>query len=105
LLYLVFRRRLGPQETDQKLWFWMAVLSLACVPLVLISSTATDRVALYFIPIQMYVLSRLQRLSTTTMGRTSIVVAVVAYCAFVLFVWTHFAVNAPFWVPYKFMPL
>ena len=55
LLILMFRRRLILDEAERKLWVWMALLSLACIPLVITSSTAVDRVALYFIPIQMYV--------------------------------------------------
>lgn len=104
ILYLVFQRRLRIDAGERRLWFWMSVFSLACVPLVAVASTATDRVALYFIPIQMYVFSRLQRLASTAPGRTSIVVAVLAYYAAVLFVWTNYAANAQYWVPYRFMP-
>jgi len=81
------------------------MFSLACVPLVMIASAATDRVALYFIPIQMYVFAHLQRLATTTQGRTSIVMVVVAYYAAVMFVWLNYADHAGWWVPYHFMPL
>jgi hypothetical protein len=106
VLYLMFRRRLQDKEHDQnqKLWFWMSVFSLVCLPLVEISSTATDRVALYFIPVQLYVFSRLHRLASTQTGRTNIVLAVVAYYAAVQFVWLHYAQHAQFWVPYHFMP-
>ena len=104
LLLLVFRRRFSLTEGERKLWFWMAVFSLACVPLVQISSTAVDRVALYFIPIQMFVFARIQRLATRTNGRTSLVLATTIYCAAVLFVWLNYAAFARLWVPYHFMP-
>ena len=105
ILYLSFRKRLLVGEQERKLWFWLSVFSLACIPLVLISSTATDRVALYFIPIQMFVFAHLHRLAKSTQGRTSLVVAVVAYCAAILYVWTNYAAHAEYWVPYHFMPL
>jgi hypothetical protein len=105
ILFLLFRRRLQVREAEQQLWFWLSVFSLVCIPLVVLSSTATDRVALYFIPIQMYVFAHLHRLALTAQGRTSIVVAVVVYCAAVLYVWTHYATHAQYWVPYHFMPL
>jgi hypothetical protein len=105
VLFLLFRRRLHTQTKERKLWFWLSVFSLACVPLVIISSTATDRVSLYFIPIQMYVLSRLHRLATTSWGRAFIVNSIAVYCAMVLYVWLNFAVHAAAWVPYHFMPL
>ena len=105
ILLLVFRRRLGVTESERKLWFWMAVFSLACVPLVQLSSTAVDRVALYFIPIQMFVFSRVQRLAPKGNGRTAIVLGTMVYCAVVLFVWLNYAAFSPLWVPYQFMPL
>jgi len=52
LLYLVFRRRFGLPESQDKLWFWISLFCLVCIPLVVLSSTATDRVALYMIPVQ-----------------------------------------------------
>ena len=105
LLLLLFRRRLGVSEGERKLWFWMAVFSLACLPLVQLSSTAVDRVALYFIPIQMFVFARVQRLAPTHNGRTAIVLATMGYCALVLYVWLNYASFAPLWVPYQFMPM
>jgi hypothetical protein len=105
VLILLFRRKLIPDEGERKLWIWMALLALACLPLVVISSTAVDRVALYFIPIQMYVFSRLHRIASTQRVRTSIVLGVIAYCAAVQFVWLNFAQTAFAWLPYRFMPL
>lgn len=105
LLILMFRRRLIPDKAERKLWVWMALLSLACIPLVVISSTAVDRVALYFIPIQMYVFARLDQLAGTRNGRSLLVFCVVAYYAIIQFVWLNFAKTAFAWVPYHFMPL
>ncbi|HSO99893.1 MAG TPA: EpsG family protein, partial [Thioalkalivibrio sp.] len=104
-LLLLTYRRLELSQAERKLWLWMAVLALACIPLVLLSSTATDRVALYFIPLQIFVFSRIHRLAPTTRSRTGIVLAVIAYSALVQFVWLNFASHANAWVPYKFMPL
>ena len=68
------------------------------------SSAATDRAALYLIPIQMYVFSNLHRLAKTRWGRTFIVDSVVVYYALVLYVWLNYAVHAKYWVPYQFAP-
>lgn len=105
VLILTFRERLIPDEIERKLWVWMALLSLACLPLVIVSSTAVDRVALYFIPIQLYVFSRLDRLPRFRHGRTLIVLGVVIYYAAIEFVWLNFAKTAFAWLPYHFMPL
>ena len=44
LLFLVMRNRFSLDVHERRLWWWISVFALACVPLVLLSSTATDRV-------------------------------------------------------------
>ena len=105
VILLLFRERLVPEPQERKLWLWMAVFAVLCVPLVFISSTAVDRVALYLIPLQLYVFSRLPRLARSTRTRTPIVLGIVAYYAAVQFVWLNFATHAQYWTPYQFMPL
>lgn len=102
---LVFARRLVPDAAERRLWCWMAVLALACIPLTAFASTAVDRVALYLIPLQMFVFSRLPLLSASPRDRAPLVVGLVAYFAAVLFTWLNFASHAPYWLPYRFMPL
>ena len=104
-LLIVFRKRLVPDPQERKLWLWIAVFSLACLPLVGLASTAVDRVALYLIPIQLFVFSRVPRLARTVRGRTPLVLGVVAYYAAVMFIWLNFSVHAEYWLPYQFMPL
>lgn len=104
VLILLFRRRLISDEAERRLWVWMAVLSLVCIPLVIISSTAVDRVALYFIPIQMYVFARFDRLAGSRQSRSLLVMGVVVYYAAIEFVWLNFAKTAFAWLPYHFMP-
>lgn len=104
-LLIVFRKRLVPEPGERRLWLWIAVFAMLCVPLVAIASTAVDRVALYLIPLQLYVFSRLPRLATTIRARTAVVLGILGYYAAVQFVWLNFATHAPYWVPYQFMPL
>ncbi len=105
-IFLLWQRRLDIDESERKLWFWLSLFALACLPLLaILPSTAVDRVALYFIPIQMHVFSHLHRIAKSTMGRTRIVVAVVAYYALVQYVWLNYAAHSRYWVPYQFMPL
>lgn len=105
VLLLAFRRRLLPDPQERRLWLWMAVFALVCLPLVPLASTAVDRVALYLIPLQLFVFARLPRLAQSVQVRTPLVLAEVGYYAAVLFVWLHFAVHARLWVPYQLMPL
>ena len=105
VLLILFRKHLAPDLQERKLWLWMAVFALVCLPLVGFASTAVDRVALYLIPLQLFVFSRVPRLASTVRVRTPLVLGVVGYYAAVLFVWLNFATHAFAWVPYQFMPL
>jgi hypothetical protein len=80
----------------------MALLALASVGWLLVSasSTAVDRMALYLIPLQLFVFARLPDLMGRGRGLRNWVLAVVAYYAAVLFVWLNFATHAYTWVPY-----
>lgn len=105
VLLVLYRRRLAPDLLERKLWLWMAVLAFACLPLVSYASTAVDRVALYLIPIQLFVFARVPRLARTVEVRTSLVLGVVGYYAAVLLVWLKFATHSRYWLPYQFVPL
>ena len=69
------------------------------------SSTAVDRVALYFIPVPMYVFSRLPDALWRGRHRLAVRGGVVAYYGLVMFVWLNFATHSKYWVPYQFYPL
>ena len=69
--------------------------------LVLPSSTAVDRLALYIMPLQIAVLSRLPLI----LGRRLGVLIVVLYSVAIEFVWLNFATHARFWIPYQVYPL
>lgn len=105
VLLILFGKRLVPEPHERKLWLWIAVFALVCLPLVGLASTAVDRVALYLIPIQLFVFARIPRLASTVQTRTPLVVGVVGYYAAVLFVWLNFATHAFAWLPYQIMPL
>jgi len=79
----------------------MSVFAIACIPLVMMSSTATDRVALYLIPLQIFVFSRLHQITADRLLRAYIVLGIVGYYAAVQTVWLFFASHAHAWLPYK----
>ena len=106
-LFLLLRKRFQLAAAQRTFWSWMALGALAFVVLLFVSpsSTAVDRVALYWIPLQMFVWSRLP----DAMGRPGArnagwVYAVVAYSAAVQFVWLFFATHSLYWLPYQFYP-
>ena len=106
-LFLLLRRRFQLPLQQRKFWTWMAWGALAFVVLLNISpsSTAVDRVALYLIPLQLFVWSRIPDvLGQPGRGNPSWVLAVVVYSAAVLFVWLFFGTFSYTWLPYQFYP-
>ena len=106
VVFLVLRRRFPLGDAVRALWTMVALLSVAMLPLLAISKSSTwiDRLGLFLSPIQLVVFGyigivfadhpREQRLATF--------LARLFYAA-VLFVWLNYAVNASFWVPYRWV--
>lgn len=106
-VFLLARRKFVMTAAERSFWTWMSVGALAFIGLLLVSpsSTAVDRLALYWIPLQLFVLSRLPNAIGLPNARNDAwTLMVVAYSAAVLFVWLNFAVHARYWLPYQFYP-
>jgi hypothetical protein len=101
VVFLMIRKRLPMRPAEYKLWSWISYLSFACVPLLLVSATAVDRVALYFIPLQLYTFANLPQATASRSGRTLLGVGAVAYFVAVQAVWFTFASHASAWLPYR----
>lgn len=106
-LFLVWRRRFSLSEVARTFWTWMSVSALFFLPALIFSpsSTAVDRVALYWIPIQLFVWSGLpSAFSGGPRSEQLISQCVIAYSVSVLLVWLLFGIHASAWVPYKWYP-
>lgn len=106
-VFLLWRHRFAMNDANRGFWTWMSVGALLFLPALAVSpsSTAVDRVALYWIPIQIFVWSRLpQALSLGPRSALLIRQSVVVYSLAVLLVWLLFADHAFAWLPYKFYP-
>ena len=107
-LFLLFRKRFELSAEQRSFWSWMAWSALLLIVLLAVSpsSTAVDRIALYWIPLQLFVLSRLPNALGKRDGKNLLwVLAVVTYSATVHFIWLFYADTAFAWLPYKFYPL
>lgn len=104
-VFLIFRRHFNLKGWQLNLWTYLSFGAVGFAVLIYITpsfSTAIDRVALYLIPIQLFVLSRLPAAAQASFKAGEIVkVGVIIYSAVVLFVWLNFAEHARFWLPYK----
>jgi hypothetical protein len=103
-VYFVFRSRFKIDDDERRFLDVLALIALAFVGLLYVSpsSTAIDRMALYIIPIQLFVLGRLPfTLARTRAGYDLLAAGVVVYSATVMFVWLNFGANSGDWVPYR----
>ncbi len=110
ILFLYFRdrfKRVGLSVRDNKLWTWMSAFALFFVVALMLSpsSTAVDRLALYWIPVQLFVFSNFpDAVGITKKKKHLIVSGIVGYSATILFVWLCFGSFSYLWIPYKFFP-
>ena len=104
VLFLIRSRRLGFPERERRVWRNLALVACALLPMLLLlpSSAAVDRLALYIVPLQLAVLSRPRIVMVSERLGT---VVIICYAAAVQFTWLTYAHHARYWVPYHFWPV
>ncbi len=107
VVFLAFNKRFSIEPHMRIFWLLMAwgALLLIIVLMLSPSSTAVDRVALYWIPLQLFVLSRLPDAIGVPGRRNPFwVTLIVVYSSTVMLAWLFFADTAHAWLPYRFYP-
>jgi hypothetical protein len=104
LVLLLTKDRFYRSPREKMVWKTFAILALiSAVALPLVSSSViVDRLGMYLIPLQMFVLGRLPVIASPT-GEPSMAwrFAVVAYSAAVLYVWLTYGHYSGGWLPYR----
>lgn len=106
-LFLLFRKRFRLPKDQNSFWTMMSVLALGLVAFLAVSpsSTVVDRLALYWIPLQMFVFARLPDVfGRYGSANTTLVFFILLFYAAVMATWLLFAIHAEYWLPYKFFP-
>jgi hypothetical protein len=103
LLFLLKRRRFQLEPEAQRLWTLISLMAVAAaIGLATVaSSTAVDRLALYLIPLQLFVGSRIPDARLFGIGPATWSVLLVLFSLAVLLVWLLFATHAQYWLPYR----
>ena len=99
-VYLTLRKAMQLSPTETILWrnFSLAAFAALVALLTLTSSAAVDRLAIYVLPLQIVIMSRIPLvLSQVMVGR----IIVIAYACAIQFVWLNYADNAKAWIPYR----
>jgi hypothetical protein len=104
IIFLIFRRRFTAPLEELRLWTIFAFASLLTIVLlfVLQSTTLVDRIGIYLIPLQLFVLSRLPIVFGSPSRQNMLVVfGLIAYAAAVQFVWLSYGTWGRAWIPYN----
>ena len=108
LAFLFNRRRFQLATQVQRIWTLLSLMSVAAaIALVTVaSSTAVDRLALYLIPLQLFVGSRIPDSRLFGIPPATWNLLLIAFSFVVLMVWLLFAGHSQFWLPYRnlFLP-
>tara|TARA_Y100001968_G_scaffold332894_1_gene392880 strand:- start:2845 stop:3948 length:1104 start_codon:yes stop_codon:yes gene_type:complete len=103
LLFLLYGYRLDLNKNAILLWKTISIFTIICFVglFVLPSTTVIDRLALYAIPIQLFVLSRLPDFKIFKYSPQIINFAVVSYSFALLFVWLYYGNYSSAWADYR----
>jgi hypothetical protein len=110
LLFLFLGHRFAASAFQHKLWRNFSLAAFGAFALLFLVEGATtfvDRLALYLVPLQLYVLGRMPHALAEKGGPASgpLTVAIIVYSATIQLVWLTSATHAAFWVPYQVYPL
>ncbi|EDM22992.1 EpsG family protein [Caminibacter mediatlanticus] len=101
LIFFYVKDKWKEKYNDYEFWKWISILSLVALVLVNFASTAVDRIALYFIPLQLVVFGRLPELLKDKIIPNTVKVLIVVYYFFVIYVWLNYATFSGWWIPYQ----
>lgn len=108
ILFVKHRKKFAISQGEHKTYMIMSLISIgAFLAFVvgLVPSTAVDRMALYIIPIQLFVFSNLpDSLGDSNSQKANITFIILLYYALALFVWLNFANFSHWWLPYRIFP-
>jgi len=102
-LFLLRGKVMQLPKQEFHVWQGIALLAIVCVVALKLSpsTTVVDRIALYAIPLQLFVGSRVPDLHLFKLDTRWLTAAVVVLAAAVQFVWLAFAKTAFAWLPYQ----
>ncbi len=103
ILFLFLGKNLELNKNQKIIWKYISIYSLSLIPLLIVtpSNTIIDRLALYALPIMIFILSKLPELKFAKLSRKYINLSVVLMAFLIQFVWLNFAATSRAWDPYQ----
>lgn len=104
IFIFLFAKKHIENKFEYRFWLIFAVLTFLFFPILQIAPTATDRMYIYLIPLQMYVYSNLAGLIDNSSFRSLILIGVLLFYGVFMFTWLTIGTYTDFWVPYRMFP-
>lgn len=100
--FFIYRKEFKHQyPKDYLIWFLFGTGVVSLFALSFFASSAADRLAIYLLPLQLVVFSRLPVLIKDAHNKALVIIIIISVYAFSLIVWLFFGLNSHYWVPYK----
>lgn len=99
--FLFVRRYIPARPNERLLMTAFALASIVCIPLAFAFSTATDRLVLFLLPIQLFFWGRIETMFSNRVLSTPLRLGGVAFYGVIQFVWLNYAIHASAWIPYR----
>lgn len=103
VVFLMYRKSFRLSIQEYRVWSGLSIFALVSVGALTIGllPTAIDRLALYLLPIQLFVGSRLGGAHILGLKGQSWTFLLVIFSFLFLFIWLNFALNSQLWLPYN----
>tara|TARA_B100000886_G_scaffold331881_1_gene283953 strand:- start:2784 stop:3794 length:1011 start_codon:yes stop_codon:yes gene_type:complete len=103
ILFLFLGKNLQLNKNQKIIWKYISFYSLSLIPLLIISpsNTIIDRMALYALPIMIFILSKLPELKFAKFSKKYTNLSAVLMAFLIQFIWLNFAVTSRAWDPYQ----
>jgi len=101
IIFFIYREKFKSAFNDERLWFSFSVVVVLLFIFSFFYSTVADRVAIYFMPLQLVVFSRVPMLISSDYYRTVFILGVVFLNFIMLFGWLNFGNHSSQWLPYQ----
>jgi hypothetical protein len=100
VVFLLLNKRWRRKYQDARLYFMLALASIAVFPFAFVEPVAADRMGLYLLPFQIGVFARVPTLFNQKTVIFALKSTAIIASALLMFVWFTFAHNSWCWIPY-----
>jgi hypothetical protein len=104
VIFLFFRHRFTYDKEEMRFWTIISLTAFLLVPMLYFvpSTTIVDRVGIFMVPLQLFVLSRVPlAFSHERQQNVAFVFAIILYSLAAELVWLNFGTEALSWIPYR----